>query len=489
MDLSASAPLLDLTAEARADLQALSHPTAAWLSPAYTANHMPIEDVIIVGAGQSGLIIAAMLEREGLRSVSVLDAAPPGLEGPWVRYARMAELRTPKHLVGSELGLPSLSLQRWFEAVHGPGTWSAIERVPRATWKAYLDWFREVTGVSVQNNTTVVDVRNGGPSYVTVETQVDEVTEVRHARTVVLATGFEGAGGWQVPDFVRRNLPPDRYNHACSDIDFGALAGRKVAILGHGASAFDNATVALEAGAASVDLCFRRSRLPRVNPHRFLETAGVMTHYPTLSDMTRWRIARHFRVHDQPPPLHSFRRALAMDGLRLRPATPWDAVEMEGDEIRISTPLGILRVDHVILATGATVDLAARPELRSLAPIVERWSDRFCPPPRLADTRLAALPYLDDGFGFRPRRPGDQWVQRVFAFNFSSAVSHGPHSTSISGHKHALPRLARGVTRQLMLDAEGSLVQDLQAYWSSDLPIPDDFEDELLESNLQRDTR
>ncbi len=489
MDLSATSPLVDLTAEARADLKALSHPTAAWLKPAFTSDDMPIEDVIIVGAGQSGLIIAAMLQREGLRSVSVLDAAPAGLEGPWVRYARMAELRTPKHLVGSELGLPSLSLRRWFETVHGPGTWSAIERVPRATWKAYLDWFREVTEVSVQNNTTVVDVRPGESGHLTVETLVDEVTEIRHARAVVLATGFEGAGGWQVPEFVRSSLPPDRYDHACGDIDFGALAGRRVGVLGHGASAFDNAIVALEAGAASVDLCFRRGRLPRVNPHRFLETAGVMTHYPALSDMTRWRIAHHFRVHDQPPPLPSFRKALAMDGLCLRPSTPWEAVEFDGDEICITTPLGTLRVDHVILATGATVDLKARPELRSLAPVVETWSDRFCPPPRLADARLGALPYLDDGFGFRPRRPGDQWVGRVFAFNFSSAVSHGPHSTSISGHKHALPRLTRGVTRQLLLDAESSLVQDLQAYWSSDLPIPDDFEDALVEGNLQRDTR
>lgn len=471
-----------LAAEARADLAALSHPTAPWVPESTAPNGAPIDDVIIVGGGQSGMIIAAMLEREGLTSVSVLDAAPAGLEGPWVRYARMAELRTPKHLVGSELGIPSLSLQRWFETVHGLDAWKELDRVPRLDWKAYLDWFRDVTAISVQNRTTVGDVRPGGPDHVEVATTVDGQPQLRRARAVVLATGFEGAGGWQVPEFVSRSLPPDRYHHSCDVIDFDALAGRRVAVLGHGASAFDNANAAARAGAVSVDLCFRRDRLPRVNPHRFLEKAGIMTHYAQLADDTRWRIAHHFRVHDQPPPVASFETALGMPTVRLRPSTPWTDVELVEDEIRVTTPAGTLCVDHLILATGAVVDLAARAELTSLAPVVALWSDRYRPPAGLEDDRLSALPYLDDGFGFQPRSATDRWVDRIFAFNFASVVSHGPHSTSISGHKHAVPRLVRGVTGRLMRDAELTLVDDLEAYWSPDLDVEDDFEARLLES-------
>ncbi|MEM7341725.1 MAG: FAD/NAD(P)-binding protein [Actinomycetota bacterium] len=473
-----------LTQQARDDLAALAHPTRRWLPPARTARGDAIDDVIIVGGGQSGLIIAAALERDALDSVTVLDAEPAGLEGPWLRYARMAELRTPKHLVGSELGIPSLALHTWYDATHGPGAWDAVDRVPREEWRAYLAWYQSVTGVTVENDTEVLDVRAGGDGHVVVHTVVAGQPIERHARTVVLATGFEGAGGWQVPAFVSDALPADRYHHSCAPIDFASLAGRRIGILGHGASAFDNAIAALRAGAASVDLCFRRERLPRVNPHRYLESAGVMTHYSSLSDDTRWQIARHFREHDQPPPLGSFRTAMTMPDLRLRPATPWLSVALTEPDapeatIAIDTPHGEIEVDHLILATGASVDLAARPELTTIAPRVQLWRHRYQPPAHEADERLAALPYLDHGFEFIPHSADDAWVGRVFAFNFASAVSHGPHSTSISGHKHAIPRLVRGVTRRLLLDAEATLVDDLKAYRSDDLPVDDDFEHTL----------
>ena len=55
-------------------------------------------------------------------------------------------------------------------------------------------------------------------------------------------------------------------------------------------------------------------------------------------------------------------------------------------------------------------------------------------------------------------------MSRVFAFNACGFVSMGPHSTSISGHRHALPRLVRGVTRRLFLDQEASLLSGLKAY-------------------------
>ncbi len=471
----ASTRVDELARRARADLAALSHPDRGWV-PSLQHDHSVVADALVVGGGQSGVIIAAALQREGVQRVSVLDSAPPGSEGPWTTYARMAELRTPKQLVGSEFGVPNLSLRSWFAATYGDQAWDQIERVPRLDWQRYLDWYVSVTGVTIENDRHVTDVFSSGDGVVGVRVEHDGTTSTRLARTVVLATGFDGAGAWRVPDFVSAALPSDRYDHSNADIDFSKLAGRRVGVLGHGAAAFDNSIAALRAGAASVDLCFRRPRLPRVNPHRFLETAGVMTHYAELDDATRWQIAHYFKTNDQPPPIRSFTEAMEMPGLRLRPATPWLSVALDGDSIAVETPDETLAFDHLILATGAVTDLAARPELRTIAPIIDLWSDRYQPPPELEDDRLSALPYLGSGYEFEPRSSDNDWVQRVFAFNFSSAVSHAPHSTSISGHKHALPRLVRGITRRLVLDVEVDLVNDLTSYVSDDLPVPADFE-------------
>jgi hypothetical protein len=53
--------------------------------------------------------------------------------------------------------------------------------------------------------------------------------------------------------------------------------------------------------ARRVDICFRRTLLPVVNPHGWPGFSAIFAHYPELDDSIRWNIARHFDVHDQPP--------------------------------------------------------------------------------------------------------------------------------------------------------------------------------------------
>ena len=463
-----------LSEAARADLALLGFPVARWLDPVVTEPRVPVDDVAIVGAGQSGITIAAQLIWDGL-SVSLFDGAPAGAEGPWTTFARMEELRTPKTLVGNEFNVANLSVRRWFEARYGEAAWQALPRIPRSDWKSYLDWYASVFGIRIENDTRITNIAPEG-ELLALTLECQGRIERRLARTVVLATGFDGAGAWQVPSFIAEALGRDRYDHTNGPVDFERLKGKRIGVLGHGASAFDNAIQALKAGAASVDLCFRREKLPRTNPHRALETPALMTHFPELSDLTRWQIARFFRKSDQPPPLRSFETALSMPGFRLRPATPWLTVEEHDGVVRVDTPKGELVFDHLLLATGLHVDPARRPELRSIAGRVKNWGDCFHPPAGEEDERLAQLPYLDRHFAFVPKDPNDVWLSRIFAFNSLSAVSQGPHSTSISGHRHALPRLVRGVERRLLLDQESGLVAGLEAYASNDLPVPEDFE-------------
>ncbi len=472
-----------LATEAQHDLDALKHPTRRWLPDPDGPDGVQIDDVILVGGGQSGIIAAAALRREGVDNVVILERSAPGNEGPWSTFARMAELRTPKELVGSELGIPSLSVRRWFEATHGSAAWEAIERIPTADWKAYLDWFADTTDAPIEHGVEVTGIRPADDGLVLVETVSAGVPSVRRARAVVLTTGFDGAGAWRVPDFVSQSISSERYDHSNQLIDFTRLAGKRIGVLGHGASAFDNASTALRAGARSADVCFRRDRLPRTNPHRHLETAGLMTHYPLLADRHRWAIARHFRLVDQPPPARSFREAMQLPGFRLRPATPWSSVEESTTgSILVATPTGQLEFDHLILATGVVIDLDARPELSVLSRCIARW-EHMLASSRSDDPALSRLPYLNPGYGFEPTNERESWVRQVFAFNGLSAVSHGPHSTSISGHRHALPRLVDGITERLFLDSCGDVVADLRAYDSDDLPVSDDFEQRITFEN------
>ena len=103
------------------------------------------------------------------------------------------------------------------------------------------------------------------------------------ARKVVLATGQEGVGGWWMPEFVA-GLPAPLRAHASEEIDFAALRGKGVAVLGAGASAFDNAATALEAGAAEVHLFCRRAEPMIIQPYRWLTFAGFLRHMHEMPD-------------------------------------------------------------------------------------------------------------------------------------------------------------------------------------------------------------
>jgi cation diffusion facilitator CzcD-associated flavoprotein CzcO len=466
--------LADLGATVRSELALLAYPDRSWTTTATGPDGTALLDVIIVGGGQSGLVIAHGLRREGVTAVAILDRSPPSREGVWDNFARMSELRTSKVLNGMEFGLASLSMQRWFTTRYGPEAWEALDRISRRDWIAYLAWYRETLDLKIENDVMVVDIRPGEAGTIVVDTRAGGTLRTRHARTVVLATGYDGAGTWRVPEMIAKTLPADRYDHSNGPIDFARHAGRRIAVIGHGASAFDNAVEALRAGAASVDLLFRRDRLPTANPHRHIETAGLMSHFPSLPDATRWRIARHFRAVDQPPAACGFNAAAALAGFRMHAASPILNIACDGGEIALHTPRQSFMVDHVIAATGLVVDLTARPELATLMPQIARWRDRYQPEAGEEHPFLGEYPYLGPHYELEPREAAaSSWVRRVFAFNGSAFVSQGPHSTSNSGHKHAVPRLLRGVTGALFLGEAPKVFDRLRAYDAPDLTLPE----------------
>jgi len=333
---TAEANLVRLAEQAHRDLDALAHPAAAWVRPVAGPGGEPVAEVVIVGAGQAGLNVGLALKREGVRKIVLLDRNPSGCEGPWETFARMEVLRTPKTLVGAELNIPSLSVRSWFEARYGTEAWQKITWIPRRDWMAYLRWYRTIAGLDIRNEVEVAGIAPAG-DLLAVKTEAAARCDTLLARRVVIATGHDGGGSWSVPEIITAALPPQAYAHSNGPIDFGALVGKRVGVLGHGGSAFDAGLAALHNGAASVDLCFRRALLPVVNPHRWLEFSGFLAHYRELDDRTRWNVGRHFDVEDQPPPRHTFERARAEPRLQVHGDSAWRTVAWTGTKIEVTT--------------------------------------------------------------------------------------------------------------------------------------------------------
>lgn len=463
-----AASLADLNVMVRRDLAYTGYPAHPWIA-SRSRDGQRVLDVAIIGGGQGGLGTAFGLLREKITNIEVFDRNDEGQEGPWVTFARMITLRTPKHVTGPDYGIPSLTPRAWYEAQFGAEGWLRLGKIPRELWQGYLAWFRDVTGIPVRNNVDVTEIKPDG-DLLRLTLHTPSGTLYRHARKVVLATGIDGSGRWHIPSFISAVVPPAQFAHTAQRIDFAALAGKRIGVLGAGASAFDNAATALEAGAGSVDLCLRRRELPRINPYRWMESSGFLGHYAEMPDLLRWRFIRHIFELNQPPPQDTFWRCRKHENFRYHTGCPWNAVAMDGAEIVVDTPLGAMRFDFLIVGTGFLIDVGLRRELAEIAPSIATWSDRFTPPAGEGSALLAGHPYLGDAFQFTEKTPGHAaYLANIHNFTFGATPSMGLSGASISGMKYGVRRLVAGLARDLYVgDAEAHLAS-LMAYETPEL--------------------
>lgn len=426
--------LARLEIEVRRDLARLNFPPPAWTRPPEPR----VLDVAIVGAGMTGLAIGFALRREGVADFAQFDRAPIGREGPWVTHARMPTLRSPKELTGPDLGIPALTYRAWHEAVFGADDWAVTAKIPRAAWMDYLVWLRRVLALPVENDRALVRIVPEGGRF---RLAFADGTE-RHARKVVLATGRDGSGGPRIPEFVPRELMPAPVAHSADRIDFAALAGRRVAVLGLGASAFDNAGTALEAAAAEVHMFARRAGVPQVNKMKGLSYPGAQRGFHLLDDATRWRFIHHGFARQTPPPRESVLRVTGHAGFHLHLGCAWEAVRRAGAGLEIATAAGPFACDFAILATGFGIDLGRRPELADVVDGIATWADRYAPPDDARDPEMARFPYVDAGFAFTEKRPGAApHLRHLHCFNYGVTINHGQLAGDIPGLGAGVARL------------------------------------------------
>ncbi|MEM7775217.1 MAG: NAD(P)/FAD-dependent oxidoreductase [Pseudomonadota bacterium] len=455
-----SAALLELQRQVQTDLTTIAHPRMRWLTAKTAPDGSDVLDVLVVGAGQSGIATAFGLKRARVDNILVVDRAARGLEGPWNTYARMDTLRSPKDFTGPDLDLPSLTYEAWHTAKYGRENWQQLGLIARQDWADYLLWVRDTIDIPVCNGTDVqrIDHRDG---FLVVEmSDADGLSVERYARRVVLATGQDGMGCWWLPPDIAA-LPEELRAHTADEINFGALKGRRVAIIGAGASAFDNAACALEHGAKEVALFCRRDRPQVIQPYRWLTFRGFLNHLGDLDDVWRWRFMQRIMSLREGFPQQTYDRCARHNNFRIVAGAPCTANATTNSRVALSTPRGTFEVDFVIAGTGIEMDFAARPELSVFAHNIATWGDCYLPPPEERNERLARYPYLSSDFTLA-EKVTDQtpWIDKIHVFSIASTMSFGPSGSSINAMTTCVPKLVSSITKKLFQD-------DIHTHWDS----------------------
>ena len=458
--LQASDSLAALTSQARADIERIAHPRMPWLEPRIGPDGKPALDVLIVGGGQSGVAVAFGLARARVTNVLVIDKAVRGREGPWRTYARMPTLRSPKDYTGPDLDIPSLTYQSWHEAKFGAESWETLGNIPRDLWADYLLWVRDVTATPVRNETTLVDIAPAAGLLAATVQRSDGNTEVLHARKILLATGQDGMGLWWMPPLIA-GLPAALRAHCADEIDFASLRDKTVAIVGAGASALDNAAMALEHGAREVLVLCRRDTVQVVQPYRWLTFRGFLAHLGDLDDAWRWRFMSRVLGLREGFPQETYDRCARHAGFRIVTGAPLNDARVRDSRVEIGTPQGTFAADFVICGTGIDMDFAGRPELRGFAHNIATWGDRYTPPASERDNRLARYPYLAPDFSLVEKVAGrTPWICDIHLFSIASTMSFGPSGSSINAMTTVVPKVVSGLTR-------GLFAGDVERHWAS----------------------
>jgi cation diffusion facilitator CzcD-associated flavoprotein CzcO len=477
--MDGAAGLAALRVRLHHDLSLLELPAKAWVPPR-SVNGEHIYDIVIVGGGMCGLVAYFALQCGGMRNVRIFDRNPAGREGPWVTYARMETLRSPKQLAGPAFGIGALTFRAWFTAQFGEATWSALDKIPRPMWMDYLRWYRKVLGIPVENEVQVDSILPEG-EYLRLVLSGSGAKEASIlARKVIMATGRDGTGIPNIPSFVA-GLPKSCWAHSSEDIDFGALKGKRVVVVGVGASAVDNSAEALEAGAAEVRHLIRRKEMPTINKMMGIGSFGFISGFPELPDEWRWRFMHYSFVTQTPSPRGSTLRVSRHRNAYFHFGKAIERVERLGGELLIDMRDGSrLATDFLILGTGFTVDPLARAEMPGYAGEILLWKDRYTPPEDMRNRELANFPYLDADFAFQERTPGKApWLRHVHCFNYGATASLGKVSGDIPGISEGAQWLARSLAARLY-------AEDVAVHWQGmlDYDKPELLGDEWTASEI-----
>ncbi len=242
-----------------------------------------------------------------------------------------------------------------------------LDPVPIGVFLDHTDWFREQKGFDVdQRLVDSLQVAASGEGFVATMEDGTTIT----ADKVLAAPGirhFVTLPAWH------EGVPEHRRAHTCDLVDFDALAGARVVVIGGRQSAYEWAALLCDHGAASVDVvhrhptpAFERVSWAFVNPY-IEQTLAHRGWWRGLSGDQQQAIALEFWQVGRLTLEHWLTPRLRPDVVTVHPDTEVVAVE-EGDE---ATVLGLtdgtrLTADFVVFASGYRADLGRVPYLEPL---------------------------------------------------------------------------------------------------------------------------
>lgn len=453
----------DMSQEERAlvrDLKLLNYPSLKWMRET-DIDHDESYDVVIVGGGMAGLTAGAALYREAIYHIRIFDENEPGFEGPWINYARMHTLRSQKDLTGPALDIPHLTFHAWFEAQWGQTAWKELGKIPTSLWMDYLNWYKKAMQLPVENNWTLKSLKPLSENQFELDFVQGHHHRLVKAKKVVLATGRGGFGGANIPDFVI-DLPKNLYAHTCDKIDFDALGGKKIAVIGVGSSGFDAAATALEAGVEKVDLISRRSALPNVNKFASLYYKSLSHGFYDLSDQMRWDFMNTAFEAGIPPPKDALVRLKDFQNFHFRFNTSIIKMTPIESQVQVKTNQGTFVYDFIILGTGFKIDGTLRPELAPIIDDIALWEDKM--PSKIVSLHphLGCYPYLGPKFEFLSKKEGTaSYLKNVYCFNYGATLSHALISSDIPAISIGAKKLAEGIAADFFIQDSLYFLQKL----------------------------
>ena len=421
-------------------------------------------DVVIIGAGMAGLSAAFSLMRQGITNLRIYDENNEGNEGPWNTYARMETLRSGKEYMGPALFFPSLTFHAWYKARFGGKAWRALDKIPTKLWAEYLGWYKNVLHLPVFNGCTLQKIKPQADLIKLIFTHCDGTQFEVVTYKVVLATGRDGFGGFEIPLFAR-HLSSEHCAHTGHVIPPERLHGKDIVIVGVGASAFDAAAYAMENGARSVDLVMRREQPPLVIKSWYIANAGAYHGFFYLDNETRWEMFKAIFEGGTTVPPNALKRIANQTAIKLHSESTIQGMREQGDKIRIDTNHQTFVADFVILATGFAIDGTMRPELGEIFDTLMLWRNVMGKGSTHVEQKVGKFPFVGPHFEFLEKVPGSApYLKNIYCFNYAASVSHGLISSDIPGISFGAQRLAEGIAADLFVRKRSEHRKNIKAF-------------------------